>query len=79
MIGQVVRRSVMRSGGQLSGKCRFSSVIGEYLSQSGEVSLKSDLPVSFEDISRAHYRIQGGVKRTVCFAVVLITNTFYYC
>lgn len=40
-------------------KCNFS-----YSSQ--EFSDDVPLPVSFEDVSRAHYRIQSGIKRTHC-------------
>ncbi len=44
---------------------RFSSIDTSYDASSRiEDTLK--LPVAFEDISRAHYRIQSGIRRTHC-------------
>lgn len=39
-------------------------------------STEDKMPVSFEDVSRALYRIQGGVRRTVSAFIRMSTNIF---
>jgi threonine dehydratase len=46
--------------------CRFSSTPAKSEVDVDAISVDNELPVNFEDISRAHYRIQSGIKRTHC-------------